>query len=241
MDSTTATEARIAVHCDACGRDWRVPANLAGHDGKCACGRVLIVPHAEAPPGTVLCPHCGRWTRPEGWCEWCSEPLESHEPADLPAVHAAATPLARRDEEDAPGGPIVARTSVWSRLAGALIIVPCFGGALLVTQAHNSFVPFGVSFFTLLGAIIFWLYWTVPDEVVADAEGLRWRRRGREKRCAWPGVRYVGLPNSRGNSVISTANGYLHFFDDNVELRRLLEFARRQLATRGGHEHQRQP
>jgi hypothetical protein len=92
MSDTSAFAAgeRIAVHCDACGRDWRVPANLAGHPGKCACGHVSTVPYAGAPPGTVKCPFCGKWTQPEGLCEWCARPLLRSVLVHLPMMHKSA-------------------------------------------------------------------------------------------------------------------------------------------------------
>jgi hypothetical protein len=115
---------RILVHCPACGRDYRIAASHAGQHGKCACGHVLIVPQPEAPPGTIKCPACGRWTRPEGWCEWCSAPLETHEPVHLPDVHqdVDAAPV----DADSPLAA-VAGAPLQFAAAGALIV----GGALL--------------------------------------------------------------------------------------------------------------
>jgi hypothetical protein len=128
--TTIAAGARIAVHCDACGRDWRVPASLAGHHGKCACGHVLIVPHPDAPPGTVKCPHCGKWTRPEGWCEWCSAPLETLEPVHLPSLH--------EDELDGADG-VTEAPGAW-RVAG-VVFLGLFGVVSLVAGGGRLIDP----------------------------------------------------------------------------------------------------
>jgi hypothetical protein len=214
---TTAAGERIAVHCDACGRDWRVPANLAGHHGKCACGHVLIVPHAEAPPGTVKCPHCGKWTRPEGWCEWCSEPFESRSPADLAAVHAVA-----------PDRDVVARISAAERVAFSLGSVVPFGGAIFLRIKAPHGLAFIAWMFALIGALWLWKVWTAPDEVVANAEGVRWRRRGRERHCIWSDVRSVTLPGPRASIGICTSAGNMHFLGIGDDMR-LLKFAQQKM------------
>jgi hypothetical protein len=229
--STTATDQRIAVHCDACGRDWRVPATLAGHHGKCTCGHVLIVPHADAPPGTVKCPHCGKWTRPEGWCEWCSEPLEAPEPADLAAVHAPPAEEAGAARAVAPGEEVVARTSGclrWSFVAAGVALL--VGALFAATQAPTwpdrlkalLALVLAAGFLAALGA---------PGDVVADADGLRWKRFGRWMRCSWSQVSEVQLPAYRESGYITTSVGRISFLSDNRDTVRLLHVAKKVLAA----------
>jgi hypothetical protein len=128
--TNTTSDERIAVHCDACGRDWRVPANLAGHHGKCACGHVLIVPHAEAPPGTIQCPHCGKWTRPEGWCEWCSASLDAADPVHLPSLHVAENVAAQRGA-DAQSMSMAVNCAWFLAAVLGLLLAICFSRHIL--------------------------------------------------------------------------------------------------------------
>jgi hypothetical protein len=176
-----AADERILVHCDHCGADWHVPASYAGHHGKCRCGHTILVPSAEGPPGTVRCPHCGRWTRPEGWCEWCSEPLETPEPVHLPDLHQPRPPDRAEDavvasEDNGPGAAVALGAWFAAGVVGALVM---FRSGLEV-ETNDVLGPLWLWTF-LLGSVSFFFWvlrapgrrWVVPVvAILVDAAGL---------------------------------------------------------------------
>jgi len=160
----------ITVHCPACGREYHIAAAHAGQHGKCACGHVLIVPHPDAPPGTIKCSACGRWTRPEGWCEWWCAPLETREPVELHTAVAALAPAA--PDADQPSWPARVRQGALDLLLRYLgLAAVCALMGVLPGRSGKSLLQDG-------GPQAYWVWVSVGPLVMVLLSYLRWRPRG---------------------------------------------------------------